>query len=91
MASAGIGWSWSDLAKAADISRDTLARFLRGEAASARTVEAIRKALEDAGVVVIGEGEESKSGGLGVRLADSAAPARAKPAKTPAKRKGKRR
>jgi cell division GTPase FtsZ len=45
--------------------RDTIARFERGEELLPRTINAIRKALEDAGVRFIAAG---KSGGAGVRL-----------------------
>jgi transcriptional regulator with XRE-family HTH domain len=62
MACAGLGWSWSDLAEAADVSRDTIARFLRGEELKVATVTAIYTALEAAGVEFITEN------GGGVRL-----------------------
>jgi transcriptional regulator with XRE-family HTH domain len=64
MACAGLGWSWSDLAKAAKVSRDTIARFLRGEELKVPTVTAIYAAFERAGVVFI----DANGGGPGVRL-----------------------
>jgi hypothetical protein len=64
MACAGLGWNWDDLSKVAKVSRDTIARFLRGEELKASTIEAIRGAFERAGVVFI----EQNGGGPGVRL-----------------------
>jgi len=55
MACSGLGWTWDDLSRGASISRDTLARFMRG-AASAATVEAIRTALQAAGAEFIPNG-----------------------------------
>jgi Bacterial regulatory proteins, lacI family len=65
MACSGLGWNWDDLAKAADVSRDTIARFLRGEELKATTNAAVTRALEKAGVEFIPE----NGGGPGVRLA----------------------
>ncbi len=64
MACAGIGWSWDDLAREADVSRDTIARFLRGDELKSSTVGTMRGALEAAGVEFIAE----NGGGPGVRL-----------------------
>ena len=64
MACAGLGWNWDNLARAADVSRDTIARFLRGEELKPLTADAIRLALEAAGVEFISE----NGGGPGVRL-----------------------
>ena len=64
MARAGIGWGVRELAEAANVSTNTLTRFERGERLYARTVEAIRAALEAAGVEFIAE----NGGGPGVRL-----------------------
>ena len=64
MACAGLGWNWNDLAKAAKVSRDTIARLLRGVDLKTATVEAIRGAFEKAGVTFIAE----NGGGPGVRL-----------------------
>ena len=52
------------LALAADVSRDTVVRFERGDGLKAITVGAIKNALERAGVVFIG----SHDGGPGARL-----------------------
>jgi transcriptional regulator with XRE-family HTH domain len=64
MARAALGWGVRDLAAAAKVSPDTVARLERGEALYARTIEAIRAALEAAGVEFIPE----NGGGPGVRL-----------------------
>ncbi|MBO1328926.1 helix-turn-helix transcriptional regulator [Acetobacter suratthaniensis] len=64
MARAAIGWGVRDLAKEAGVSPDTIARFERGEELKATTIEAIRSALEAAGVEFIPE----NGGGAGVRL-----------------------
>jgi transcriptional regulator with XRE-family HTH domain len=50
MARAAVGWGVRDLARAAKVSVDTVARFERGEPLKERTVEAIQRALEAAGV-----------------------------------------
>jgi DNA-binding XRE family transcriptional regulator len=64
MARAAIGWGVRDLAKEAGVSPDTIARLERGEELKASTIEAIRSALEAAGVEFIPE----NGGGAGVRL-----------------------
>ena len=53
-----------ELAAAAKVSTDTVARFERGAELKERTVDAIRRALEDAGVEFI----DANGGGPGVRL-----------------------
>ena len=50
MARVAVGWGVRDLAKGADVSPDTIARLERGETLRASTVDAIRRALELAGV-----------------------------------------
>lgn len=64
MARAATGLGVRDLAKAAGVSPDTIARLERGETIRAATVAAIRAALEAAGVEFIAE----NGGGAGVRL-----------------------
>lgn len=64
MARAALGWGVRDLAAAAKVSPDTIARLERGESLYARTLDAIRAALETAGVEFIAE----NGGGPGVRL-----------------------
>ena len=51
MARAGLGLGVRELAAAADVSTNTIARLERGESLYPRTVKAIRTALEQAGVV----------------------------------------
>lgn len=64
MARVAVGWGVRDLAKAASVSVDTITRLEKGEALLPRTVEAIRAALEAAGVIFVEENGE----GPGVRL-----------------------
>jgi DNA-binding Xre family transcriptional regulator len=64
MARAAIGWGVRDLATAAQVATDTIARLERGETIKLRTIAAIRAALEAAGVEFIPE----NGGGAGVRL-----------------------
>jgi len=65
MARTATGMGVRDLAAAAGVSTDTIARLERGETLKASTLGAIRQALERAGVVFIAE----NGGGPGVRLA----------------------
>ena len=58
-----IGWSQSDLAGAAGLSRPTIERA-EAKTASEATLVAIRRALEDAGVIFV----EENGDGPGVRL-----------------------
>jgi transcriptional regulator with XRE-family HTH domain len=64
MARAGLGWGVRELAAAAKVSIDTIARFERGDELKERTVDAIHQALSAAGIEFIGE----NGGGPGVRL-----------------------
>ena len=64
MARAATGLGIRDLAKAAGVSPDTIARLERGEELKPATVASIRAALEAAGVEFIPE----NGGGAGVRL-----------------------
>ena len=50
MARAAVGMGVRELAAAAKVSPDTVARLERGEALRERTVEDIKRALESAGV-----------------------------------------
>jgi transcriptional regulator with XRE-family HTH domain len=67
MARIAVGWGVRDLAKGASVSTDTVARLERGEILKASTIDAIRTALEAAGVEFIPE----NGGGPGVRLKKS--------------------
>jgi transcriptional regulator with XRE-family HTH domain len=64
MARAGLGWGVRELAAAAKVSVDTVARFERGDELKERTVEAIQRALEAGGIEFIDE----NGGGPGLRL-----------------------
>jgi transcriptional regulator with XRE-family HTH domain len=64
MARAALQFGVRDLAERAQVSPNTIARLERGETLYPRTVEAIRTALEAAGVEFIPE----NGGGAGVRL-----------------------
>ncbi|WP_330217259.1 helix-turn-helix transcriptional regulator [Acetobacter pomorum] len=64
MARVAIGWGVRELAAAANVSPNTIARLERGEELKASTIETIRSALEVAGVEFIPE----NGGGAGVRL-----------------------
>lgn len=64
MARSGLSLGVRELAEAAQVSTNTITRFEKGEELRPRTVEAIRSALEAAGVEFIAE----NGGGPGVRL-----------------------
>ena len=64
MARVALSWGVRDLAVAAKVSPNTIARLERGETLNPRTLSAIRAALEAAGVEFIPE----NGGGVGVRL-----------------------
>jgi transcriptional regulator with XRE-family HTH domain len=64
MARVALGLRIKELAELAQVSPDTVARLERGEDLKPRTMDALRRALETAGVEFIPE----NGGGLGVRL-----------------------
>lgn len=64
MARTALNLGVRELAKLASVSPDTVARLERGEELRERTVDAIRAALETAGVEFIPE----NGGGAGVRM-----------------------
>lgn len=64
MARVAIGWGVRDLAVKSGLSTNTIARLERGDELKPSTIEAIRTALENAGVEFIAE----NGGGPGVRL-----------------------
>lgn len=64
MARVAVGWGVRELAEKSGVSTNTIARLERGEELKASTIEAIRSALEAAGVQFIPE----NGGGAGVRL-----------------------
>jgi transcriptional regulator with XRE-family HTH domain len=67
MARAALGLGVRDLARAAEVSPDTVARLERGEDLKPATIAAIRTALEAAGVVFLSE----NGNGPGVALRKS--------------------
>jgi transcriptional regulator with XRE-family HTH domain len=67
MARAALGFGVRELAAAAKVSIDTVARFERGDELKERTIEALQRALEIAGVEFI----DDNGGGPGVRLKKS--------------------
>ncbi|CAH1662850.1 MULTISPECIES: helix-turn-helix domain-containing protein [Hyphomicrobiales] len=71
MARAGLGLGVRELADLAKVSTNTITRLEAGEELKERTVDAIRHALEAAGVVFLADGETS-TGGPGVRLRSDA-------------------
>jgi transcriptional regulator with XRE-family HTH domain len=68
MARAALGLSIIDLGKAAGVRAATVSNFESGGDAYASTIAKLRSALEDRGVVFVGDGEASLTGGAGVRL-----------------------
>jgi transcriptional regulator with XRE-family HTH domain len=64
MARVAVGWGVRELAEKSGVSTNTIARLERGEELKVSTIEAIRSALETAGVEFIPE----NGGGAGVRL-----------------------
>jgi transcriptional regulator with XRE-family HTH domain len=64
MARAALGMGVRDLAAAAKVSADTVARFERGEELKERTIDALQRTLEASGISFIDE----NGGGPGVRL-----------------------
>jgi transcriptional regulator with XRE-family HTH domain len=64
MARAALDWGVRELANAAKVSVDTVARFERGDELKERTVEAIQHALEAGGI----EFFDDNGSGPGVRV-----------------------
>jgi transcriptional regulator with XRE-family HTH domain len=67
LARAALRWTATDLARVAEVARKTVRRFERGEPLKSSTVEMIQRALEKAGVLLVGVDD----GGPGVRLRGS--------------------
>ncbi|MCP3412721.1 XRE family transcriptional regulator [Bradyrhizobium brasilense] len=67
MARAGLKWSTQKLADNADVGVNTVNRFEDGQDARLSSVAKMKRALESAGVIFLGEGQ-SIDGGPGVRL-----------------------
>jgi DNA-binding XRE family transcriptional regulator len=64
MARAALGLTVRDAATLGNVSHDTIVRIEKGETVKPSTIDAIRSALEEAGVEFIAE----NGGGAGVRL-----------------------
>ena len=71
MARAALQIGVREIAKLAEVSPNTIARFERGESLYPRTTAAIRAAFEEAGVEFIAE----NGGGAGVRMRMPSSPA----------------
>jgi transcriptional regulator with XRE-family HTH domain len=65
MARAAVSWSVRELAQKAGVAANTVTRIENGSDAKRSTMEALQKALEDAGIEFLGGGT-----GPGVRLRD---------------------
>lgn len=63
-----LGWSMGELATASGLGVMTVNRFEGGQTVAAASIAKMAKTLNDAGVVLIGDGEASASGRAGVRL-----------------------
>ena len=68
MARAALSLTIPALADLADVRANTVSHFERGGDSYASTIGKLQKALEARGVVFVGDGEASLSGGAGVRL-----------------------
>ena len=64
-----LKWSAKDLAREAGIGIATVQRFEAGGDALQSSVDAMRSAMEKAGLEFIGPGQRSEGGGGGVRRA----------------------
>lgn len=67
MARAAVGWGVRELAERASVTANTVSRIENGADAKQSTIDAIRTALEAAGIVFLDEGH-CVDGGPGVRL-----------------------
>lgn len=68
MGRAALNWSTQELARRSGVGANTVNRFESGQDARVSSVDKMQKAMEDAGVVFISDGEASAGGGTGVRL-----------------------
>jgi transcriptional regulator with XRE-family HTH domain len=80
MARAALGWGVRELAAAAKVSTDTVARFERGDELKERTINALQRAVEAAGI------EFTNGDQPGVRLTKAAAARSAEPGSTQSRR-----
>ena len=68
MARTGLGLSNADLAARASVGVNTVSRFEQGSDARGSSIDAMQRALEEAGAIFLGDNEVSLGGGIGVRL-----------------------
>jgi hypothetical protein len=68
MARAAVGFSIAELGAAAGVRAATVSHFEGGGESYSSTIGKLQVTLEAAGVVFVGDGEASLSGGAGVRL-----------------------
>ena len=66
LARTALGWGVVELARAANVSTQTIVRLERGEELRKTTLERITQVLEDGGIEFISE----NGGGVGVRFRD---------------------
>ncbi|ASJ62982.1 helix-turn-helix transcriptional regulator (plasmid) [Sinorhizobium meliloti WSM1022] len=64
LARVALGWGVLELAKAANVSTQTITRLERGDQLRSSTLERVQRVLEDAGIEFIPE----NGGGVGVRF-----------------------
>lgn len=64
-----LNWSAADLAVAAGLGSATVRRYESGQIVQQGSIDIMRNALEQAGIVFIESGETSRRAGIGVRLA----------------------
>lgn len=67
MARAALQIGVRELAESAKVSTNTITRFEKGEDLKERTVDAIRAALEQAGVVFLNDGQVASGIGVSVK------------------------
>ena len=66
-----LGWSTNALADASKLGLATVRRFETGNPVQPNSIEAMQKALEDAGIAFVSADQPSATGGEGVRFSRS--------------------
>ncbi|OJU66043.1 MAG: transcriptional regulator [Rhizobiales bacterium 63-7] len=69
MARVALEWGVRELAEAAKVSTNTITRFEKGEELKERTVDALRDALEAAGIAFLSAGDIASGPGVCLREA----------------------
>ena len=64
-----LNWSAAELATAAGIGSATVRRYESGQIVQQGSIETMRRALEEAGVIFIENGQTTRAAGVGTRLA----------------------